>query len=211
MLRFTKTAKLTGCLWVSSDGSPAAGTSVSVLTAATINGAFGRVRALPDDLRLALDTSTPGTLNGTLEAYTGLFYGFDTKFYPAAIPAITSPPPVSVGLAVYSVMQQLFENTPFAVVGVYVAPAINHPDQSWMRKIALLRQQGWGLLPVYVGRQQGGAGVAQVGGDPNTTAAQQGIHDANEAAGSAGTAGLATGTVIFLDIETDQDLSQDFV
>src|SRR5258708_28708016 len=196
MLRFTKTAKLTGCLWVSSDGSPAAGTSVSVLTAATINGAFGRVRALPDDLRLALDTSTPGTLNGTLEDYTGLFHGFDPKFYPAAIPAITSPPPVSVGLAVDSVMQQLFENTPFAVVGVYVAPAINHPDQSWMRKIALLRQQGWGLLPVYVGRQQGGAGGAQPGGAPITPPPPQGLPQANKAGGPAGAARLPPRAVI---------------
>jgi hypothetical protein len=80
-----------------------------------------------------------------------------------------------------------------------------------MGKIALLREQGWGVLPIYFGRQQqqerGSPPLALI--DPNVkVATQQGKDDANDACKLAGNAPLEAGARVFLDIESSVALTK---
>lgn len=103
------------------------------------------------------------------------------------------------------IMQSLWDNTPMGYVGVYLAPAPSHHDNAWMSKVALLQSMGWGFLPVYVGQQ-----------DPTTPGshvltAAQGTTDASDAAGLASSAGISTGSVLYLDIELGGTLSAPYI
>jgi hypothetical protein len=99
------------------------------------------------------------------------------------------------------IMQSLWDNTPMAFAGFYLAPAPNHGDTAWMGKGDFLRQMGWGFLPVYVGRQAG---------SPNLTTAQ-GTSDGDDATTLAQTAGFASDAVVYLDIEVGGTLTQAFL
>ncbi len=102
-----------------------------------------------------------------------------------------------------AVMQSMWNSTPMAFAGMYLAPAPSQPNTSWMSKVATLRGMGWGLAPLYVGQQAPG------GPGSHTLTAAQGAADALDAAALAQSAGLEPGSVVYLDIEIGGTLAAD--
>jgi hypothetical protein len=104
-----------------------------------------------------------------------------------------------------AVMASLWDNTPLEFVGIYLAPAPSHGGAAWMSKVPMLREMGWGFLPVYVGQQApGGAGS-------HVLTPEQGVQDAHQAAALAASAGFPCGSVVYLDIELGGLLSNAFL
>jgi hypothetical protein len=118
---------------------------------------------------------TPVTRNGS-----AFYYGMDTSLYPGD-----------------AMMQTWWNASPFCYTGFYLAPAPYHPDSSWMSKREVLINQGWGFLPVYVGRQA----------DSSYLDTATGANEADQAANLAKCAGFPCQTTIFLDIETPHPLT----
>ena len=155
------------------------------LTAAA-TGKFRRVRAVDDDTRLnLLYPSSVGTLTGQKVTAPG-FYGLDFSAYPA-------------GQHAEQYLQDLFDNTPFSYLGFYFKTT-DHPGGSWTGKAAGLLAQGWNLIPIYVGRQQGTPKTAQISADTNT-ATTQGDTDGKNAVALATTEKLPLKSKLYLDIE----------
>ena len=96
-------------------------------------------------------------------------------------------------------MQAWWNNSPFYYTGFYLGPAPYHPDTSFMDERQVLVDQGWGLLPIYVGRQADSWNL------------DQGIEDGDDAVNLAASAGFPRNTVIFLDIETWSPLSYSYL
>jgi Domain of unknown function (DUF1906) len=71
-----------------------------------------------------------------------IFAGFDIDQYPGD-----------------EAMASLKALTNLSFCGYYLGPAPSHEDNGWMGKQAMLRAQGWGFLPTYVGRQIVGPGA----------------------------------------------------
>jgi uncharacterized protein YgiM (DUF1202 family) len=109
-----------------------------------------------------------------------LYYGMDTSPYPGD-----------------GVMQAWWNNSPFCYTGFYLGPTPYHPESSFMDKRQVLVNQGWGLLPIYVGRQA----------DSDFLNAANGRADADNAVTLAVSAGFAPGTTIYLDVETPLPLT----
>ncbi|MDO9336908.1 MAG: DUF1906 domain-containing protein [Caulobacter sp.] len=97
-------------------------------------------------------------------------------------------------------MQWLRSDSPIAVTGFYLAPAPYHSDTSWMPTRARLAAAGWGFLPVFVGLQDGASSLS---GSRGTT-------DGQSAASLMRSAGFASGSTVFLDIETGGPISGPF-
>jgi len=123
--------------------------------------------------------------------------GFDKSVFPGDVTFAAPKPPVGVDLGSW-VMQQLFENTEFAYVGFYLAPQHGEPthgriDTSWMDKYDLLREQGWGIIPIYWG----------TGTKPPAAplTVQQAQTDAQQAATLAQRASIPNQSSIFFDVE----------
>lgn len=102
-----------------------------------------------------------------------------------------------------AVMRSLWRHTPLAFVALYLAPAPSHPDRGWMRRAALLREIGWGLLPVYVGQE------SPTGPGSHVLTAEQAHRDARQASELAVAAGLDAGSVLYLDVEQGGKLAPD--
>jgi hypothetical protein len=161
---------------------------------------FGRVRAIDDDTRMEVSTVTAAsttTLEATL-ARAPARYGIDCSTFPAG----------RNDQAALHESQQLFENSLLDFLGVYLAPAPNHSDVSWMRSdsggtpyVKLLMNQGWAIVAWYVGLQQ----RHEKGGRYNLisagSAAQQGTAHGHHAARLASRAQLPHKAVVFLDLE----------
>jgi hypothetical protein len=138
-------------------------------------------------LRQATNKQAPNPNNG-LSASGGTsptsngasFYGMDLAAYPG-----------------YDAMQAWWNDSPFYYTGFYLGPSPYHPDASFMDKRQVLASQGWGLLPVYVGRQD----------DSDYLNAPTGVSDADNAAALAASAGFPPQTSIFLDIEASRPLT----
>jgi hypothetical protein len=112
-----------------------------------------------------------------------MFLGFDRFGYPGD-----------------EVMNSLWFSVPdLTFVCVYLAPAPSHPNREWMNAIPALQSTGWGLVPTYVGQQVIGAGS-------HTVTAAQGTIDGQDAGSIASTAGLAPGSVLYLDIENGAEM-----
>jgi hypothetical protein len=111
-------------------------------------------------------------------------YGMDTSLYPGD-----------------AVMQAWWNCSPFCYTGFYLAPAPYHQDTSWMNKRPVLLSHGWGFMPVYVGRQT----------DSSYLDTGTGANEADQAASLARCAGFPPQTIIFLDIETSQPLSDRYL
>ena len=127
-----------------------------------------------------MGTSTPA---GSSTSGNGAsFYGMDLAAYPGD-----------------DVMQAWWNDSPFYYTGFYLGPAPYHPDTSFMDKRQVLVDQGWGLLPVYVGRQADSWNL------------DQGVEDGDDAVNLAASAGFPDNTVIFLDIETSLPLTNSFL
>jgi hypothetical protein len=110
------------------------------------------------------------------------FYGMDLAAYPGD-----------------DVMQAWWNDSPFYYTGFYLGPAPYHPDTSFMDKRQVLVDQGWGLLPIYLGRQADSWNL------------DQGVEDGDDAVNLAASAGFPHNTVIFLDIETGLPLTNSFL
>lgn len=121
---------------------------------------------------------------GTGPAATLLWLGFDLSSYPGD-----------------TFIHTWWASSPFYFCGFYLAPAPHHSNTSWMTKRSVLKGQGWGFLPIYIGRQAG---------DSNLNF-NQGVADALDAASLAGNAGFPVGTYLFLDVETGGTLSSAFI
>jgi Domain of unknown function (DUF1906) len=155
-------------------------------------GKFTRVRCVDDDTRLYLTyPTTAGQLTGAQVAAPA-FYGVDFIAYP------DSQHPAKC-------LQDLFDNTPFGFLGFYFKTT-GHPGNSWTGKSAALREQGWDLVPIYVGRQQHWTHQSdnQISDKP-ATATTQGKADGKNAVALADTENLPTGSRLYLDIEATTD------
>ncbi|MEO5997440.1 MAG: hemopexin repeat-containing protein [Chitinophagaceae bacterium] len=104
----------------------------------------------------------------------------------------------SLGYPGDAVMQQLWNETNLTWTGFYLAPAPSQGSTAWMTRLDFLRGIGWGVAPVYVGQQQ----PEQNSPGSHNISAPQGTLDAANAILLALSAGYATGSVIYLDIET---------
>ncbi|GAB6985835.1 glycoside hydrolase domain-containing protein [Nocardioides pyridinolyticus] len=110
-----------------------------------------------------------------------MFLGFDRADYPGD-----------------GVMASLYEHTPLYFVCVYL-PAPSNPGTSWRGKHQVLRDQGWGFLPTFVGQQVIGLGS-------HVVTAAQGRLDGDSAAARMAEAGFPVGSVVYLDIENGGQL-----
>jgi hypothetical protein len=98
-------------------------------------------------------------------------------------------------------MQSLWDSVEkLTYVCLYLAPAPSHGDKAWMIAAPSLKGMGWGLLPTYVGQQVIGPGS-------HVVTPAQGTLDAQDAAALASSAGIARGSVIYLDIENGGSLT----
>ncbi|WP_063532992.1 glycoside hydrolase domain-containing protein [Burkholderia sp. MSMB1589WGS] len=111
------------------------------------------------------------------------FYaGFDTDIFPGQLQ-----------------LDWLKSNTNLSWCGYYLAPAPNHPDDSWMGNRQALIEQGWGLLPIYVGQQAGS----------NTLTDAQGTADGSQAAHLARAEGFPRDGYLYIDWEDGSPLDAD--
>jgi uncharacterized protein YraI len=139
-----------------------------------------RLHKTPDNNTVA-DNNTANPSRGSSTSGNGAsFYGMDLATYPGD-----------------DVMQTWWNDSLFYYMGFYLGPAPDHPDASFMDKRQVLVDQGWGLLPIYVGRQAANRYLS----------AQTGAGDADDAAGLAARAGFPRNTAVFLDVETAHPLT----
>jgi hypothetical protein len=104
--------------------------------------------------------------------------GMDTSVFP--------------GLAA---MAWLRANTNLTWTGFYLGPAPSHPQADWMPHRAALREQGWGLAPLFVGQEVSGLGS-------HVVTAGQGRLDGIRTAQLMVQAGFARRRYVYLDLET---------
>ena len=109
-----------------------------------------------------------------------VYYGIDLSPYPGD-----------------QVMQAWWNDSPFCYTGFYLGPTAYHSDTSFMSKRQTLVNQGWGLLPIYVGRQA----------DSEHLDTPTGIADADEAVSLAVSNAFPLNTTIYLDVETGLPLT----
>jgi Domain of unknown function (DUF1906) len=169
--------------------SPAVGI---IRVAGKPQGTFAKVRCADDDTRLVLAyPSAAGTITAAITAAPA-YYGLDFSAYPSGANAARD-------------LQDLFDNTPFSYIGFYF-PTTGHPGKSWQGKAQQLLDQGWALLPIYIGRQQFWAHSSdnQISSDVKT-AGKQGTADGEHALQLASDEKLPAGSLIFLDIEGTVD------
>ncbi len=98
-------------------------------------------------------------------------------------------------------MSWLRTRTNLRWTGFYLGGAPNHGDTSWMSQRSTLVSMGWGLAPIYVGRQVGQASLSR----------SQGVTDGESAASLAAQAGFPRGAVVYLDVEEGGTLPADLV
>ena len=99
------------------------------------------------------------------------------------------------------VMQAWWNDSPFCYTGFYLGPTAYHSDTSFMNKRQVLINQGWGLLPIYVGRQA----------DSEHLDTPTGIADADEAVSLVTDNAFPRNTTIYLDIETGLPLTVNYI
>jgi GH25 family lysozyme M1 (1,4-beta-N-acetylmuramidase) len=132
-----------------------------------------------------VNSNTVNPSRGSTSSGNGTsFYGIDTALYPGD-----------------AAMQAWWNDSPFYYTGFYLGPAPDHPDASFMDKRQMLGNQGWGLLPVYVGHQAAYRYLS----------AQTGAWNADDAAGLMATAGFPPNTAVFLDVEASRPLSDRYL
>jgi hypothetical protein len=135
--------------------------------------------------QIVLRLNKPEASSGSPEANKSTyFYGIDLAQYPGD-----------------DVMQTWWNDSPFYYSGFYLGPSAYHQDAGFMDKRQVLVGQGWGLLPVYVGRQE----------DSDYLNAPTGVGDADNAAALATSAGFPSQTSIFLDIEASRPLTAHYL
>jgi hypothetical protein len=106
------------------------------------------------------------------------YAGFDTEFIPTP-----------------AQLDWLKTSTNLSWCGYYLAPAPNQHHISWMGNRQALINQGWGLLPIYVGQQ------TTAGARSHNAVASQGRTDGAQAVQLASSEGFPPNSNIFLDWE----------
>jgi hypothetical protein len=95
------------------------------------------------------------------------------------------------------VMRSLIKNTNLRWTGFYLTPAPSQGHKlGWMGKHDFLRDLGWGIAPIYVGRQ-----VKSVPHSDHRLTPENGTKDGAHAAELARLAGFAFRSIIYLDFE----------
>lgn len=107
------------------------------------------------------------------------------------------------------VMQSLWDETNLFWVGLYLAVKDRSEEatrnrKTWVGKFQRLKTMGWGVAPLYVGKQVSTiaslvAHAAQMGG--KSLADFEGANDGDEAAGLATEQSMPPGTVLYFDLE----------
>ncbi len=98
-----------------------------------------------------------------------------------------------------------WRNSPYSAVGIYIGGSMRacldgNLSAAWLTTVA---QQGWGLIPIYVGLQAPCAaqsGLATISTD-SATAAAQGAAAASDAVTQANRFGLPPGSALYFDME----------
>ncbi|MDR1539905.1 MAG: DUF1906 domain-containing protein [Clostridiales bacterium] len=89
-------------------------------------------------------------------------------------------------------MKIIKEHSDFKFTGFYLTPSPAHEkSHGWMDKRDVLESQGWGIAPIFSGRQPS---------SNERGTSLQGAFDANSAVSLARGAGFPPGTVIYLDV-----------
>jgi hypothetical protein len=101
-------------------------------------------------------------------------------------------------------LQRLFEDTPLDFLGMYLAPAPNHANADWMTMAPQLRNQGWALVPFYVGRQQDSPSTHGLSHIHPATASQEGRNDGSQAVTQARAAQIPQKATLWLDMENSE-------
>jgi hypothetical protein len=128
--------------------------------------------------------SAPALMASQAVAAQSHFPGFDTGSYPGD-----------------AVMRAWF-GKPFVFTGFYLeAPCHNATKfKPFMGHLQTLKEIGWGLVVVYVGRQAAGCGA-------NKLTREQGLIDAADAISKAKSEGISQGATVFLDVELMDSIS----
>jgi hypothetical protein len=90
-------------------------------------------------------------------------------------------------------------NSDLKWTGFYLAPTLNHSDTSFMSQRSSLVNQGWNIVPIYVGHQAPSTYFTKAKGTADAHAAEQ----------LAKNAGFPSGTCIYLDVEKGGTLESD--
>ncbi len=102
-------------------------------------------------------------------------------------------------------LQTWWSSSPYDAVNLYIGGVNRHCSNSDLNAwyIAQMHNQGWRFIPTWVGRQAPCTGNSYpYKFDYNTTTAyNQGVSEANEAADVAANLGLGVGNVVYVDIE----------
>jgi hypothetical protein len=114
-------------------------------------------------------------------AQGGSFLGFDRNIYPgdAALPVLRKT---------------------FSFAGFWISPPPGETSNTWVGKRSLLREQGFGFVVLYRGREERALRTP-------AQAVTVGASDARDGTANAKREGFASGTIIFLDIEEGGRLS----
>jgi hypothetical protein len=114
-------------------------------------------------------------------AHSENYLGFDRNIFPgdAALPILRKT---------------------FSFAGFWISPPPGETSNTWVGKRALLREQGFGFLVLYRGREERELKTA-------AEAATKGTNDARDGAANAKREGFPQGTIVFLDIEEGGRLS----
>jgi photosystem II stability/assembly factor-like uncharacterized protein len=104
-----------------------------------------------------------------------------------------------------SQMQAWWTNTPWSYANIYIGGSNRGCSQGNLTSgwITSILNQGWRLIPTWVGPQAPGSSCTSCGkmSSNTTTARQQGINEANAASDAAAALGLNPPTVIYYDME----------
>jgi hypothetical protein len=122
--------------------------------------------------------------NTSTAARTENYLGFDRNSYPGdtALPLLRKT---------------------FSFAGFWISPPPGETDNTWVGKGALLREQGFGFVVLYRGREERELKAS-------VDAATKGASDARDGAANAKREGFAPLTIIFLDIEEGGRLSPQY-
>lgn len=161
-------------------------TLVLALAAAALSACAGSTRA----------PELPSPDEGGVPGARGV-PGFDTRDYPGD-----------------GVMAAWRESSPYRWVGYYL-PAPCYTGTSWQGKREALEGMGWGIAVLFVGEQDWSEGVSEPG-DAGPAAlctrqnvtAERGAADADAAVAAAAAEGFGAGTVVYLDVERVDAVSE---
>lgn len=125
--------------------------------------------------------------NATENTSNSYYWGMDSGTYPGD-----------------DKLRDWWSNGPFWYISLYLGPTTQHSDTSYMNKFSTMTGIGWGLLPLYVGKQAGDDKKSPL-------SFEMGRSDAGNTNTLGHNAGLPTSRYVYLDIEQGGLLSSTFI